>query len=210
MKNTLLFLFIGLVVIFGIGLFLVQGIIEPCDPFHLTIDCDLSGWLGLLLGDMLMGIGLAVLFYYLSSKNDEKIEGVRKNVFKIILEQAEIRHKQETYVIQFLKNNFGSILLCMGIISTFSNSKDESKKILAQAKQDDLKHIVQKGRSVLGMAINLLDPMLVEMIEKTFDIVERDFKSDTSQDSNLDEVKLLIKQITDKLDKYEHSADIIS
>lgn len=184
---------------------------DKCDIFELHHECDLSGWITLIYGDLLIGITLALVFHYLVSDSNKKIEAAAIKTDQILSEIKRIRDRRATYVIQALKNQFGSLLLCIGMINNFLDSDDEKKKAIGEAKRRDLDRILQKGQSVLDLSIDVLDPMIIEQIEKVFtsitDSTPIDSEGDKIQD--FDKIKNKIKEITAKLNEYEHSAKIL-
>lgn len=90
------------VLFFGItGTFhaFAAGTTPGCAIFDVSPECDLSGWMHLLLGDALTGGLLGVLFHYLSHKTNSKIN-------HIINESERLRKKRKNYSIQQLKISF--------------------------------------------------------------------------------------------------------
>ena len=184
---------------------------DECGLLDLHHECDLSGWLSLILGDLLIGVSLALVFHFLISHSNMKIENVTTKVGKIISEQQNTRNRRSTYVIQALKNHFSSILLCMGIINTFSSSDDEKKRDLAVSKRRDMERILDKGHATLGLSIDVLDPMLVEQIDRIFTSVADGMSADSGDGRipEADKIKAMIKDVTARLNEYEHSANIL-
>lgn len=184
---------------------------DKCDIFELHHECDLSGWITLIYGDLLIGITLALVFHYLVSDSNKKIEAAALKTDQILSEIKRIRDRRATYVIQALKNHFGSLLLCIGMINNFMDSDDEKKKSIAEAKMKDLDRILQKGQSVLDLSIDVLDPMIIEKIDKLFTSIADDASmgSGGGKISDFDQIKIKIKEITAKLDEYEHYAKIL-
>ena len=183
-----------------------------CHTFSFHFGCDLSGWTTLMIGDVMLGIVLALVFHYLSQHSNRKIDAATSRIDQIIMEQQRIRDKRETYVIQALKNDFSALLLCIGIINMFAGSDDPKKREIADTKVHDLAQILHKGQSVLAISIDVLDPMLVESIENLFASIESALISEHSKDhSSLDlaKTKSTIKELTTKLDHYEHSGAVL-
>ena len=183
---------------------------QDCHIFELSRECDLSSWLGLILGDIMIGVSLALVFHFLISKNNLKIAAATLKVDAILSEQKKIRDRRESYVIQALKNQFASLLLCMGIINNFSDSTDEKKRTLAAAKRRDMDKILTKGYSVLGLSIDVLDPMLIGQIESIFTQVSDSMEEHPDGKlANSDDIKAQIKNLTARLDEYEHAGKIL-
>ena len=184
---------------------------EECGVFELHYECDLSGWVTLIYGDLVIGVTLAFVFHYLVSDSNKKIEAAVLKTDQILSEIKRIRDRRETYVIQALKNHFSSLLLCIGMINKFLDSGDEKKRAIVETKLNDLDRILQKGQSVLDLSIDVLDPMIIEKIDKLFTSITDDMSMDLedSKISDFDQIKVKIKEITAKLDGYEHSAKIL-
>ncbi len=212
-NHRFLLVFVAAISFVFIVLFIsVEHSAENCDLLTIHHECDISGWLALIVGDVVCGMVLALLFHYISMHSNKKIDEARFQINQIIIEQKKLRDRRETYVIQALKNHFSSLLLCIGIINRFANSDNEKQRQIADAKTHDLVQILQKGQAVLGVSIDVLDPMLVENIEKLFTSIEKAVitgKSNGGTDIDLVEIKTTIKNLTANLDDYEHSHNII-
>lgn len=184
---------------------------DDCHVFELHYECDLSGWINLIYGDLLIGIALAVVFYYLTSGSNRRIEKATLKSDQILSEIKRVHDRREAYVIQALKNNFSSLLWCIEIINRFSDSDDERKKAMGESKTKDLDRILQKGQSILDLSIDVLDPMVIEKIDKLFASIT-DGTLDYPKDgkiSDFDKIKSNIKEITAKLDEHENSGKVL-
>lgn len=184
---------------------------DDCDIFDLRHNCDLSGWITLIYGDLLIGVTLALVFHYLVSGSNKKIEAATLKTDQIITEMKRLRDRRETYVIQALKNHFSSLLLCIGMINNFMDSQDEKRRRIADEKRTDLERILRKAQAVLDLSIDVLDPMTIEKIDKLFTLMG-DSMAAESKDmkiQNVDGIKAAIKEITVKLDEYEHSGNVL-
>ncbi len=147
---------------------------EGCGFFDLGPECDLSGWLHLLLGDILIGSLLAVLFLRLSTRTQSKLE-------KIIESQEVMRLRRRDYSVQHLKNLFNTLLFTIGIInkstSTFNRAlaletrKEERLYIRSnqlselRAQEAQMGRVIQLIRNTMISSNDILEPDLVEQID---------------------------------------------
>ena len=207
-----IFMTVALILSLTMGiLLLVEHDGGDCHVFELHYECDLSGWITLVYGDLLIGATLAVVFYYLTSHSNKKIEKATLKSDQILSEIKRVHDRREAYVIQALKNNFNSLLWCIEIINRFSNSDNEQKKVMGVTKTKDLDRILQKGQSILDLSIDVLDPMVIEKIDKLFTSITSGMLDDSKDGkiSDLGKIKSSIKEITAKLDEYENSDKIL-
>ena len=183
---------------------------DTCDLYDLHHHCDLSGWLGLLYGDVFVGLVLALVFHVLVSASNKKINDATLKIDQIITEQQMLRDRRQTYVIQSLKNHFNSLLLCIGMINNFMDSDNETQQMIAKSKKVDLEQILRKGQATINLSIDVLDPMLIQQIDKLFStITNMSVESKDGKIGKADDIKTMIKTITAKLDEYEHSSQIL-
>lgn len=189
---------------------------EGCGMFDLRLGCDLSGWMKLILGDLAIGAVLALLLHYLSHRSNIKIEENSrigkensKQIEKIIVAQEDSRHRRKIYVIQTLKNHLGSILLCIGFVNKFlveSTDKDLDEKRLSNLieQEKELKHLLQRSRVTLSLAIDIFDPLLIDQIEKFLDNMDlMDFsKFHAIEISDYEKFKDKILKITERLNGF--------
>ena len=189
---------------------------EGCGMFDLRLGCDLSGWMKLILGDLAIGAVLALLLHYLSHRSNIKIEENSrigkensKQIEKIIVAQENSRHRRKIYVIQTLKNHLGSILLCIGFVNKFlveSTDKDLDEKRLSNLieQEKELKHLLQRSRVTLSLAIDIFDPLLIDQIEKFLDNMDlMDFsKFHAIEISDYEKFKDKILKITERLNGF--------
>lgn len=186
---------------------------EGCDMFDLSFECDLSGWMKLVMGDLAIGAVLALLLHYLSHRSNVKIEENTKiakensrDIQKIIFAQEESRNRRKIYVVQTLKNHFSSILLSIGIMNRiFMESKVKEGGDLADIKQKELelKNIIHRSRATLDLSIDIFDPLFIDQIEKFFVGLDQiDLSNNkTNEFPNYEEIKDNISKITKRLNK---------
>lgn len=187
--------------------------VEKCDPFHLSLSCDLSSWTMLILGDILITVTLAIFLHYLSRRsnirleqNSQAIKETNAYIQKILTDQQGTRQRRQTYVVQAFKNHFGSLLLCIGLVSKFSGTPEKSARQIR-----DLESILQRSRNTLNLSIDVIDPMLIEEIEKFLAMTERAILEHVQDQKPLDydKLKSSIENLAGRLNKHSDSAEVL-
>jgi len=145
-----------------------------CGFFDLSPECDLSGWLHLAIGDILIGSLLAILFFGISRRTQSKLE--------IIIQSQEVmRLQRKDYTVQHLKNLFNTLLFTIGIInkstSTFnralaSETRKEERlyirgKLLSElrAEEAQMARVIQLIRNTLISSNDVLETDLADQID---------------------------------------------
>ena len=160
---------------FGItGIFdaFAAGTTPGCGMFDISPECDLSGWLHLLLGDALTGGILGILFHYLSHKTNTKIE-------HIINEAEQLRKRRKQYSIQQLKTSFNGLLFALGSVqksvqhynaqlNNVKSNEIEIQKILMTKDIDiekvKLEHNLQRIQNIIIATNDVLEPDVTNQI----------------------------------------------
>ncbi len=149
-----------------------------CEFFDLSPKCDLSGWLHLLMGDIVIGsvVGglLALLFHRLSLRTQKKLE-------TIIESQEAMRLRRKDYAAQHLKNLFNTLLFTIGVVnkstSTFnralaSETRREERLYLRanqlseiRAEEAQLGRVIILIRNTIISSNDIIEPDLVDQID---------------------------------------------
>jgi len=149
-----------------------------CGFFDLRSECDLSGWLHLLMGDIVIGsvVGglLALLFHRLANRAQKKLE-------LIIESQENMRLRRKDYSAQHLKNLFNTLLFTIGVInkstSNFNQTlasetrKDERaylrEKMLSELRSDEVQmgRVLQLIRNTIIASNDILEPDIIDQID---------------------------------------------
>lgn len=149
-----------------------------CGFFDLSPECDLSGWLHLLVGDIVIGsvVGgiLALLFHRLAHRTQKKLE--------IIIESQEnLRLRRKDYAVQHSKNLFNTLLFTIGAINkstynfnlalTSETRKDERRylreKMLSELRSDEAQmgRVLQLIRNTVIASNDILEPNIIDQID---------------------------------------------
>src|SRR6185503_17061567 len=144
-----------------------------CGRFDYGRDCDLSPTLALIL-DLVVGASLALFFYYLSRRNQIRLD-------QIIASQETLRHRRMDYAAQQLKHLFQLTLFTMSVTKrsiahynlTVGLTDDEKPRwmqavTLSELRRDEAKlsRVLQSVRNILTAANDVLDPELVNRVDR--------------------------------------------
>ncbi len=149
-----------------------------CGFFDLAPECDLSGWLHLLMGDIVIGsiVGglLALLFHRLALRTQKKLE-------TIIESQENMRLRRKDYAAQHLKNLFNTLLFTIGVTNKSTSNfnlalatethKDERQylreKMLAELRADEVQmgRVLQLIRNTIIASNDILEPDVIDQID---------------------------------------------
>ena len=168
--------------VFFSSIFLVHSAFAATTPgcgfFDLAPECDLSGWLHLLIGDIVIGsvVGglLALLFHRLSLRTQKKLE-------TIIESQENLRLRRKDYAAQHLKNLFNTLLFTIGVINkstsnfnlalTSETRKDERRylreKMLSELRSEEAQmgRVLQLIRNTIIASNDILEPDIIDQID---------------------------------------------
>lgn len=143
-----------------------------CGRFDYNRHCDLSPTLFLIV-DLVIGVLLAILFHYLSGRNQKRLD-------QIIASQEALRTRRMDYAVQHLKQLFQLTLFTMSVtkrsVSHYNLTvglKDDEKPTwmqsvtLSELRRDEAKlgRVLQSVRSILTAANDVLDPELVNRVD---------------------------------------------
>jgi len=200
--KKLYFTLILLIVIFTSNTFVIHSafaveISDECNGmFEVRLECDLSGWMKLVLGYIAVVASLALFLHYLPHRSNLKIEQNSINIQKIITKEQETRKRRRIYVIHSLKNHFATILLHIGLMNKFPERLPH--------KLVEIESVLHRTRNTLNLSIDVIDPMLVGQIEQFLVVFEQNVLQNVQAEklSDYDKLKNDIMQLTKRLDEY--------
>ena len=188
---------------------------EGCGLWDVNPECDLSGWMKLLMGDIGVGAVLAVLLHVLAHRSNVKLEEnaveLRKNsdnIHKIIESQESVRKARKDYAIQNVKNHMTTLLFVVGIINrmtiNYNTASDQKSVVYTKIKGEEerMARIIQNVRNTITYSSDTLDPTLVNQLDGlcTFvgqtSVTEKDGKLEFSK---YEKSRRKIDEITKKL-----------
>lgn len=141
------------------------SITEDCGFWDVTFECDLSGWMKLLLGDIAIGAFLAILLHYFAQKNGKRLES-------IIKEQENMRTRRRDFSIVSLKNDFTTLVFIYSIIDTLISQynktdadKDEIRNQISR-NEEKIFRVVGVIRDTVLFASDVLKPEIVTEVNE--------------------------------------------
>ncbi len=156
----------------------VGAVSEGCGLWDVNPECDLSGWMKLLLGDVGVGAILAVFLHVLAhrttvklEKNGEALQKNSDNIQKLIEAQENTRKSRRDYAVQNLKNHLTTLLFVIGIVNrltmNYNKTTDQKSVIYSKIKgeEDRMVRIIQNARNTIVYSSDTLDPTLVNQLD---------------------------------------------
>ncbi len=141
------------------------SITEECSIWDIKLECDLSGWMKLLMGDIAIGAFLAILLHYFSRKNNKLLES-------IITEQENMRTRRKKFSVVSLKNDFTTLIFVYSVIDTLvaqynkmENDKDDKRKQISH-NEEKLVRVIGFIRDTVLFASDVLKPEIVNEVNE--------------------------------------------
>ncbi|MCH9041666.1 MAG: hypothetical protein IIB80_05875 [Thaumarchaeota archaeon] len=177
--KTLSIVILIIFVVFSFSKLAYASVTEGCGIWDIKLECDLSGWMKLLMGDIAIGAFLAVLLHYFATKNGKQLE-------LIVKEQEIMRTRRRIFSVETLKNNFTTLIFIYSIIDTliFQYNKKESNK-------DDKRQQISRNEEKLTRTISLIRDTVL-------------FSSDILKPEIVNEVNELCKLASDTISTFEN------
>jgi len=151
---------------------------EGCGLWDVNPECDLSGWMKLLMGDIGVGAVLAMFLHFLSHRTTLKLEqnGLElkkngENIQKIIEAQETTKKARRDYAVQNLKNHLTTLLFVIGIVNRLTmnyNKTTEQKSVIyskIKGEEERMSRIIQNARNTIVYSSDTLDPTLVNQLD---------------------------------------------
>ena len=197
------------------------AVTEGCGLFEFRLDCDLSGWMKLFIGDISIAAVLALLLHILAHHTQGKIKA-------LINSEKMLRQRRKDYTVTTLKSLFNTIFFTIGTIhktmigfnKDYSEETNKDQKtwlrgiMLAEIRAEEAKmgRMLQAVRTTLVTSSDVLEPDVTEQINGviTFigEIATEEVKDGTLNYPKFAVCKAKIKYLMEKLstyDLYEHS-----
>jgi hypothetical protein len=156
---------LGIFAIFTYSNLAYGSISEGCGLWDLTLECDLSGWMKLLLGDIAIGAFLAILLHYFAQKNSKLLES-------IIKEQELMRTKRRKFSVVSLKNDFTALIFIYSVIETLitqynkMENDNEIKRKQISRNEEKLVRTIGIIRDTVLFASDVLKPEIVNEVNE--------------------------------------------
>jgi len=144
---------------------------EGCGLWDVNPECDLSGWMKLLMGDIGVGAFLAVFLHVLAHRSKVKLEENGRQIQKIVESQESIRKARRDYAVQNIKNHMTTLLFVVGILNRLIinyNSETEQQSVVygkIKGEEERMARIIQNMRNTIVYSSDTLDPTFVNQLD---------------------------------------------
>ncbi len=202
---------------------------EGCEIFEIREGCDLSGWMILIFGEILVGASLAIFLHTLSHRTSVKLEKdseqlkedsekIKENsiaIQKILDAQEYSRNRRRDYLLESSKSSFNAILLRLGIMNRIVSNKQnldrEDQYHKLELEESAIHTIVEKVRHTVSVAVDILDPMLATQIDNLFTHIEQLSPSKNKEKLEFSEyegVKEKIMHLKERLEEFTTTKEV--
>jgi len=203
---------------------------EGCEIFEIREGCDLSNYVVLIFGEILVGASLAILLHTLSHRNSMKLEKdseqlkensekIKENsvaIQKILDAQEYSRNRRRDYFVESTESSSNAILLRLGIMNRIVSNKQnldtEDQYHRLELEEIAIHEIVEKVRHTISLAVDILDPMLVTQIDSLFTYIEQLSPSKNKEKlefSEYEEAKEKIMHLRDRLEEFVTTKEVL-
>jgi len=156
---------------------------EGCEIFEIKAGCDLSVWMAVIIGEIVVGAFLAIFFHYLAHKshlelkkdseqlkeNSEKLNENSLAIQKILDEQVYFRNRHLDYLLASTKSSFNAILLRLGMMNRIvlnkENINSDDQYLRLELEETAIREIIEKVRHTISLAVDVLDALLNKIEE---------------------------------------------
>jgi len=196
---------------------------EGCNMWEINPECDLSGWMKLFMGDLAIGVFLALLLHFVSRRSNIKLEKnsellkknsetIKKNsitIQKILDAQESSRNRRRDYFVQSTNSSFNAVLLRLGLMNRIvlneKNIDTDDQYHRLELEEIAIHEVVEKVKHAISLAVDILDPMLVTQIDNLFTYVEELSPSKNKEKlefSEYDDAKEKIMHLKERLEEF--------
>jgi len=175
--NLILLLFFSVVVTFSFSTNIVYGgggVAEGCSMYEINSECDLSGWMHLVLDSAQAG-ALALFLHFLAHRQTKKLE-------IIITNQESKRTKKEKFANETLKNHFTVLLFNISLLNRAINTHNdnpeerERKKLTIKDEKSRLENIKINIQYTALTCSDVLSPEALTEIQQIQRLIENPIK----------------------------------
>ncbi len=204
--------------------------VPGCGLFDVSLECDLSGWMKLFLGDIAIGAFLALLLHFFSRRsnvkieknseqlkeNSEKIKENSEKIQKILDAQEYSRNRRRDYFVASTKSSINAVLLRLGMMNRIVlNEKnigtvDQYHRL--ELEETAIHEVVEKVKHAISLAVDILDPMLVSQIDNLFTYIQELSPSKNKEKlefSEYEESKEKIMHLKERLDEFVTTKEVL-
>ena len=203
---------------------------EGCEIFEIKAGCDLSVWMAVILGEIVVGAFLAIFLHYLGHRSHVKLEKdseqlkkdsktIEENsiaIQKILDSQEYSKNRRRDYFLEISTSHFNAILLRLGMINRVIQNKQnftrEDQYSKLEVEEVEIHAIIKKLRNTMSLSIDILDPMLHTQIENFLSSIEQITPSknkEVLEFPNYEKIKEMILHLRDRLKKFETTNEVL-
>lgn len=142
----------------------VDSEVPPCSLAQFDPNCSPSGWMGFLLGDLIVAIALGFFLHYMSVRNAMAMAETTSDIKKILEMTKKVEERRAIFVKQAMKNHFSALLIAMGLMNRLlleAKSHDDIQSTL-RTQHATMTRTIQRAYSTLAMYADLMDPLLID------------------------------------------------
>ena len=190
---------------------------EGCGYWDVRLECDLSGWMKLFLGDVGVGAMLAIFLHVLAHRSNVKLDANAREIQKILDTQEAVRKTRRDYAVQNLKNHLNTLLFVINIINRLTinyNSTTDRKSVVytrIREEEERIARILQNARNTIVYSSDTLDPMLVNQLDGVCTFVDQSSvkeKDGLLEFEKYEKSRRKIDQVTKKLQSITESSPV--
>jgi len=196
---------------------------EGCGLFDVKPGCDLSGWMKLLMGDIAVGAFLALLLHFVSHRSNVKIEKnselLKENsatIQKIVEAHEYSRNRRRDYFVESTKSSINAVLLRLGMMNRIVlnkeniDTRDQYRRL--ELEETAIHGVIEKVKHAISLAVDILDPMLVNQIDNLFTYIQELSPSKNMEKlefSEYQELKERIMRLKERLEEFVTTKEVL-
>jgi hypothetical protein len=203
---------------------------EGCEIFEIKAGCDLSVWMAVIIGEIVVGAFLAIFFHHLEHKshlelkkdseqlkeNSEKLKENSIAIQKILDEQKYTRDRHLDYLLASTKSSSNAVLLRLGMMNRIVLNKEninrDEQYLKLELEEIEIHGITEKVRHTISLAVDVLDPMLATQIDNHLTYVEQLCPSKNKEKLEFPEyekVKEEIMHLRDRVEEFVTTKEVL-
>ncbi len=203
---------------------------EGCGMFEIKAGCDLSIWMALILGEIVVGAFLAIFLHYLAHKshmelekdskqlkeNSEKLKENSIAIQKILDAQEYSSNRRRDYLLASTTSSFNAILLRLGMMNRIVLNKENidigEHYSRLELEETAIHAIIEKARHTTSLAVDILDPMLATQIDNLFTYIEQLSPSKNKEKlefSEYEKTKEKIMHLRNRLEEFVTTKEVL-
>ena len=141
--------------------------LDKCHIFEISTECDLSGFAHLIIGDMIIGGVLGIVFFIFTERNNRTVKSM-------IQSNNDMANHRRDFAVKNLKNTINVLLFTSGLIkkitqiygiANYPTPKSELRDKV-DLLSDRFDRLLQSARNGLIYSSDILDPRIIYAVEE--------------------------------------------